>query len=42
MNLFAPQDEKPEMDWSNYLTIILLAFLVFLGILGSLVAKVAP
>lgn len=30
------------MDWSNYLAIAFLGFLVFLGILGSFASKVAP
>lgn len=30
------------MDWSNYLAITFIGFLVFLGIIGSLVSKVAP
>lgn len=42
MKLYDPDETHPQMDWSNYLTIAFLGFLVFLGIVGSLVSKVAP
>jgi len=30
------------MDWSNYLAVGLMGLLILLGIVGSLVSKVAP
>ncbi len=42
MKLTDPDDVKPQMDWSNYLTIAFFGLLILLGIIGSLVSKVAP
>lgn len=42
MKLTDPDDIKPQMDWSNYLTVAFFGFLIFLGIIGSLASKVAP
>lgn len=42
MQLNDPDDVKPQMDWSNYLTIAFFGLLIFLGIMGSLFSKVAP
>jgi ABC-type glycerol-3-phosphate transport system permease component len=30
---------QPKMDWSNYLVIVLLVFLIFLGIVGTMISK---
>jgi len=38
---YAPVDEKPQMDWSNYLVISLIALICVLGIIGSLIDKIA-
>ena len=40
MNLlfYSPDENKPEMDWTNYLTIILFMILIFLGIFGSILS----
>ena len=42
MKLYDPDEAKPQMDWSNYLTVGFFGFLIFLGIVGSLASKVAP
>lgn len=33
---YSPQETKPQMDWSNYVVIVLIGFLVLLGVLGSI------
>jgi hypothetical protein len=42
LKLYDPDENKPQMDWSNYLTVGFFGFLIFLGIIGSLASKVAP
>jgi hypothetical protein len=39
LQFYIPSENQPQMDWSNYLTIAFLSFLVILGIVGSLVSK---
>lgn len=36
---YAPLEDKPQMDWSNYLVIALLCFIIVLGVAGSIVPK---
>lgn len=38
---YIPTEDKPEMDWSNYCVIGLIAFIVFLGIVGSILTKIS-
>jgi hypothetical protein len=39
LKFYDPVEAQPVFDWTNYLTIALLGFLVLLGVLGSLVGK---
>jgi hypothetical protein len=39
---YIPLEDKPPLDWSNYLTIGLIIFIIILGITGSLISKLAP
>jgi len=38
LNFFNPEQAQPVMDWSNYVTIAFLLFLVLLGVLGSVLS----
>lgn len=40
LKFYDPVEAQPQFDWSNYLAIGLLMFLVLLGVLGSIVGKV--